>query len=486
MSRITISQTSTAHFQPLFRRLSRIFSHAYYSHRELFQLAEVETSLYARFVALCEKYELVTPSLMVIPRSVVAESLDGVTPEEEDEEEDEDEDDEEEERSRSRDKGEGGRRPHSLDRHARPHKLEDLRGTVKGWTQDSDKGADAGKDTAPIETESPSTTESTESSKGATDDKEQERQKALKAAFDEANTLAPQTAPESGTPTEPTQNPDPISLNSTQTYSLKPRTKKDKPSSKIPLPPHGTGTLGRGKKGRGTMLWSSDSPSTSEAATTPTVETEENPLERTDSIETAILAPEDLEGEGPVAPVIGPEPKGEDVEEEVPKDEIELLEEEGVLAPLPSSSPILASSSDIKPDTDSPTGLPTKGAEAEKAEKGEEIEKGIENLEEIKDEEQVIQPAVVDLLGSTPVLDTPESRDSTGSQIETDSTKAEAPAKEEDTSTPAEQESKTDEADTIGTTDKVSPSHETTKESTTENVPTTKKDSSKTKSTKKD
>ena len=245
----------------------------------------------------------------------MAESLDGVTPEEEDDDEDEDEDDEEEERSRSRDKGEGGRRPHSLDRHARPHKLDDLRGTVKGWTQDGEKGADVGKDTAPSETESPpSTTLPTESSKEPRDDKEQERSTTLKAAPDETNTPVPETAPESTPPTESPLNPDPISLSTTKTYSLKPRTKKDKPSSKIPLPPHGTGTLGRGKKGRGTMLWSSDSPSTSNTTpasegTTPTVESEENPLERTDSIETAILAPEDLEGEGPVAPAITPEPK---------------------------------------------------------------------------------------------------------------------------------------------------------------------------------
>jgi hypothetical protein len=484
MYRITISQTSTSHFQPLFRRLSRIFSHAYYSHRELFQLAEVETSLYARFVALCEKYELVTPNLLVIPRSVVAESLDGVTPDEEDEEEDEDEDEEEEERSRSRDKGEGGRRPHSLDRHARPHKLEDLRGTVKGWTQDGEKGADAGKDTAPTETESPpSTSQATDSSESSSDDKEQERQKALKAAFDAANTPASQTAPESAAPTESSQNPDPISLNTTQTYSLKPRTKKDKPSSKIPLPPHGTGTLGRGKKGRGTMLWSSDSPSTSneaEAATTPTVETEENPLERTDSIETAILAPEDLEGEGPVAPVITPETKEDEIEEEVVgKDEIELLEEEGVLAPLPSSSPIPASSSDIKPDTDSLAELPTKGAEAKKAEKLEEIEKGIENLEEIKDEEKVIQPAIVDLLGSTPVLDTPGSGGSADSKVDSDATEPTVgSASNDETSTPAEKESKSDEADT-NATEEVVPSKESTDESATEKDSTTKKDSKK-------
>jgi hypothetical protein len=479
MYRITISQTSTSHFQPLFRRLSRIFSHAYYSHRELFQLAEVETSLYARFVALCEKYELVTPNLLVIPRSVVAESLDGVAAEEEEDEEDEDDDDEEEERSRSRDKGEGGRRPHSLDRHARPHKLEDLRGTVKGWTQDGEKDADAGKDAAPTVTQPPSTTESTESSKEPSDDKEQERQKALKAAFDEANTPVAQTAGESAPPTEPsqTQNPDPISLNTTQTYSLKPRTKKDKPSSKIPLPPHGTGTLGRGKKGRGTMLWSSDSPSTSEAATTPTVETEENPLERTDSIETAILAPEDLEGEGPVPPVIALEPKEDAIEEEVvPKDEIELLEEEGVLAPLPSSSPIPASSKDIKPDTDNPIEADTTAGKPEKAEKVEEIEKGIENLEEIKDEEKVIQPAIVDLLGSTPVLDTPGSGDSEDSKIDSDATEpAVESASKDETSTPAEKESKSDEADT-NATDEVVPSKENTNESATEKDSTTKKD----------
>jgi hypothetical protein len=497
MSRITISPTSTSHFQPLFRRLSRIFSHAYYSHRELFQLAEVETSLYARFVALCEKYELVTPNLLVIPRSVVAESLDGVTPEEDDEDEEEDEDDEEEDRSRSRDKGEGGRRPHSLDRHARPHKLEDLRqGTVKGWAQDGEKEVDIPKVTASTETESlpPTATQPEESSKDSRDNKEQERQKALKAAFDEANTpvsqTASQTTPESTSSIEPSQaheNADPISSSTTQTYSLKPRTKKDKPSSKIPLPPHGTGTLGRGKKGRGTMLWSSDSPSTSTEgeATTPTVETEENPLERTDSIETAILAPEDLEGEGPVVPAaITPDLEEGDNEKEevVGKDEIELMEEEGVLAPLPPSSPIHTSSLDstTKPDSD-----PTKeDQEAGKLEKVDEIEKGIENLEEIKDEEKVIQPAVVDLLGSTPVLDDTSSPSESKSNSETKSDTTEptvesASALKEESSTSPVKVVRSDEADTISTTDKASPLEQTTKDSSKEKKSTTKKGSSK-------
>ena len=485
MYRITISQTSTSHFQPLFRRLSRIFSHAYYSHRELFQLAEVETSLYARFVALCEKYELVTPNLLVIPRSVVAESLDGAAPEEEneDEDEEEDEDSEEEERSRSRDKGEGGRRPHSLDRHARPHKLEDLRGTVKGWPQGGERDADAGKDTAPTGTEPTNASPPSESSEGSSDVIEEERQKASEATIEEADPPAPSTAPESIPPTESTLQPDPISLNTTQTYSLKPRTKKDKPSSKIPLPPHGTGTLGRGKKGRGTMLWSSDTPSTSETTTTPTVESEADPLQRTESIETAILAPEDLEGEGPVPPVIAPEPKEEDVkEEEVPKDEIELLEEEGVLEPLPTSSPIPASVDITKPDSDIPSNAPGDVDNAGKLEKVDEIEKGIENLDEIKDEEKVIQPAVVDLLESTPVLDTSESKDLAVSSFDSDSTEPitepEPSSKEETSTTPAETESRLDGPDTNAKED-VSSSKELAKDSTTTKDSSTKKDSTK-------
>ncbi|KAF8761332.1 Mob1/phocein family [Rhizoctonia solani] len=49
------------------RRLSRIFAHAYYHHRELFSQAEAESSLYARFLALSQQHELVPPELLVIP-----------------------------------------------------------------------------------------------------------------------------------------------------------------------------------------------------------------------------------------------------------------------------------------------------------------------------------------------------------------------------------------------------------------------------------
>lgn len=88
----------------------------------------------------------------------------------------------------------------------------------------------------------------------------------------------------------------------------------------------GRGTLGRGKQSRGTMLWSSDAPPV------PTLWTAaEDPgvgLTRSDSIESAVH--------------IGRDEVAEDAESEsepVPKDEIELLEEQGKIPVQPSASP---------------------------------------------------------------------------------------------------------------------------------------------------
>ncbi|THU86987.1 Mob1/phocein, partial [Dendrothele bispora CBS 962.96] len=58
-SRLQIPQTSHRHFSSLARRLGRIFAHAYFHHREAFEQAEAESSLYARFLALTSKFELV-------------------------------------------------------------------------------------------------------------------------------------------------------------------------------------------------------------------------------------------------------------------------------------------------------------------------------------------------------------------------------------------------------------------------------------------
>ncbi|KAI9636416.1 Mob1/phocein, partial [Dioszegia hungarica] len=82
-SRMSIPPGSLSHFPSLSRRLSRIFSHAYFHHREQFLISESETSLYARFVALCEAYGLVGKELLIIPNLGKAEEAS------EDEEDDE-------------------------------------------------------------------------------------------------------------------------------------------------------------------------------------------------------------------------------------------------------------------------------------------------------------------------------------------------------------------------------------------------------------
>jgi len=106
-------------------------------------------------------------------------------------------------------------------------------------------------------------------------------------------------------------------------------------------------TLGRnslGRKSRGTMLWSSDSnEEPPPVPPLPSIAGDQSgaPLERTESVETAIFVPEETESgvEAPASESTGPEdPPLEPAS--VPKDEIELLEESGALAPEPSVSPL--------------------------------------------------------------------------------------------------------------------------------------------------
>ncbi|KIY45930.1 Mob1/phocein, partial [Fistulina hepatica ATCC 64428] len=66
-SRLQIPATSHRHFSSLARRLGRIFAHAYFHHREAFEQAEAESSLYARFLALVVKFDLVPPEFLAIP-----------------------------------------------------------------------------------------------------------------------------------------------------------------------------------------------------------------------------------------------------------------------------------------------------------------------------------------------------------------------------------------------------------------------------------
>ncbi|KAG2227081.1 hypothetical protein INT45_003811 [Circinella minor] len=66
-SRISIPEPSLKHFQSIARRLYRVFAHAYFHHREIYQSFENETYLYARFLLLSETYNLIPPNLVTIP-----------------------------------------------------------------------------------------------------------------------------------------------------------------------------------------------------------------------------------------------------------------------------------------------------------------------------------------------------------------------------------------------------------------------------------
>jgi hypothetical protein len=66
LCRIAIPMTSTKHFASLARRLSRIFAHAYFHHRELFEQAEAENALYERFLGLVQEFQLVPAEYLVI------------------------------------------------------------------------------------------------------------------------------------------------------------------------------------------------------------------------------------------------------------------------------------------------------------------------------------------------------------------------------------------------------------------------------------
>ncbi|KAH8115910.1 Mob1/phocein, partial [Phellopilus nigrolimitatus] len=70
-SRIAISPSSIRHFSSLARRLGRIFAHAYFHHREAFEAAEAENALYARFLALTARFDLVPPEFLVIPPRMI-------------------------------------------------------------------------------------------------------------------------------------------------------------------------------------------------------------------------------------------------------------------------------------------------------------------------------------------------------------------------------------------------------------------------------
>eukprot|EP01132_Coremiostelium_polycephalum_P009389 gene9389-11534_t len=64
--RIEISQASVKHFPSIMRRLYRIFAHAYYHHRELYDDFEAKTQLCQRFVKFGLSYGLLPKNVLII------------------------------------------------------------------------------------------------------------------------------------------------------------------------------------------------------------------------------------------------------------------------------------------------------------------------------------------------------------------------------------------------------------------------------------
>ncbi|KAG0056782.1 hypothetical protein BGZ83_003400 [Gryganskiella cystojenkinii] len=66
-SRISVPESSVKNFQSIARRLYRIFAHAYFHHRDIFDAFEAETSLYERFLKLSRTRKMITDKLIIIP-----------------------------------------------------------------------------------------------------------------------------------------------------------------------------------------------------------------------------------------------------------------------------------------------------------------------------------------------------------------------------------------------------------------------------------
>ncbi|KAK3842193.1 MAG: Mob1/phocein [Linnemannia gamsii] len=66
-SRICVPEGSVKNFQSIARRLYRIFAHAYFHHRDIFDAFEAETALYDRFLKLSRSRKLITDKLIIIP-----------------------------------------------------------------------------------------------------------------------------------------------------------------------------------------------------------------------------------------------------------------------------------------------------------------------------------------------------------------------------------------------------------------------------------
>nr|CAG4646491.1 EOG090X0BA8 [Macrothrix elegans] len=73
-SRVSIKESSVAKLGSVCRRVYRIFSHAYFHHRNLFDEFENETFLCRRFTEFVTKYNLMSKEILIVP---ILEGIDG-------------------------------------------------------------------------------------------------------------------------------------------------------------------------------------------------------------------------------------------------------------------------------------------------------------------------------------------------------------------------------------------------------------------------
>lgn len=233
-SRLQIPHASLAHFPSLFRRLSRIFSHAYFHHREAFATAESETSLYARFVALCEKYELVSSNLLIIPQSGYEATVVH------------DEDDDEDERSKSWDDDDHDEEEEEEDKSEKPEASEGKEGKDEGKEAESEER----------ETAARAEDDSREHADGAMSPRED----VLRATHSLGRYQSPVKWATS--PVQPATKGKPAPAHTSESLSP-PSTRAtlegyDAESAPAPLPKGKRGTLGRGKAPRGANVWAAE------------------------------------------------------------------------------------------------------------------------------------------------------------------------------------------------------------------------------------
>merc|ERR1739838_252398 len=76
-SRVSIKDSSVNKLGSVCRRVYRIFSHAYYHHRPIFDEAENETFLCRRFTSFVTKYDLMSRENLIVPIFAATDSSDG-------------------------------------------------------------------------------------------------------------------------------------------------------------------------------------------------------------------------------------------------------------------------------------------------------------------------------------------------------------------------------------------------------------------------